>query len=240
MRPPNDYVSVIAYDLRPTPITDFTNDPRRIQQTISLLARNNPAFFDSNLYDAVKFTLIGGRGDSVVLENSEQDKSDYAGLASLTGRRKAMILISTGIDTFSKINLDNVRKIAQNAGVPIYIVGTGNLFLKKYDSQLDATDSLSGFPGRMTFYQAQNTLQTFAKETGGAYYPITFPGEVGGALQAIDAQLRNQYSLGFAPGAPKDGKKHKIEVRVDVNGDGQTDEKEFAVQARQVYVAAKD
>src|SRR5437870_9875256 len=29
-----DYVSVIAYDMRPTPLTDFTNNPQRIQQVI--------------------------------------------------------------------------------------------------------------------------------------------------------------------------------------------------------------
>src|SRR5260370_3497122 len=40
----DDYVSVIAYDMRPTPLTDFTNDPNRIQQVISLLLRNSPAF----------------------------------------------------------------------------------------------------------------------------------------------------------------------------------------------------
>ncbi|MEK7855343.1 MAG: hypothetical protein AAB288_04580, partial [Acidobacteriota bacterium] len=39
IKPPNDYASVIAFDMRPTPITDFTNDPARIQQTINLLLR---------------------------------------------------------------------------------------------------------------------------------------------------------------------------------------------------------
>ena len=57
IKPPNDYASVIAFDLRPTTITDFTNDPRRIQDTITLLLQNRPAFTDSNLYDAVKFAL---------------------------------------------------------------------------------------------------------------------------------------------------------------------------------------
>src|SRR5712672_137597 len=44
---PQDYVSIIAYDMRPTPLTDFTNSPQRIQQVISLLLRNTPAFRDS-------------------------------------------------------------------------------------------------------------------------------------------------------------------------------------------------
>src|SRR2546421_6042865 len=71
---PEDYVSVIAYDMRPTPLTDFTNDPGRIQQVISLLLRNTPAFTETNLFDALKLTLIGGRGDSVVLEDSKESK----------------------------------------------------------------------------------------------------------------------------------------------------------------------
>ena len=64
IKPPDDYVSVVAFDIRPTPLTDFTNDPGRISQVINLLLRNTPAFRETNLFDALKFTLIGGRGDS--------------------------------------------------------------------------------------------------------------------------------------------------------------------------------
>jgi Ca-activated chloride channel family protein len=239
VKPPDDFVSVIAFDIRPTPLTDFTNDPRRINQVIELLLRNNPAFRETNLFDALKFTLLGGRGDSVVLENSKSATSEYAGLAALTGRRKAVILVCSGIDTFSKINYGQIRKITENAGVPIYIIGTGNLFFKKYGDQLPATDGLSGMPGRMTFLQAQNTLTTFAKETGGAYYPITFEGEIPNALRSINALLRSQYSLGYNPGEVRDGKQHKIVVKVDVNGDGQYEEKEYVIQNRQFYNAPK-
>ncbi len=72
IKPPDDYVSVIAYDMRPTPLTDFTNDPGRINQVINLLLRNQPAFRETNLFDALKLTLAGGRADSVVLENSRE------------------------------------------------------------------------------------------------------------------------------------------------------------------------
>src|SRR3989440_1331399 len=138
-----DYVSVIAYDMRPTPLTDFTNNPQRIQQVISLLLRNTPAFRESNLFDALKLTLVGGRADSVVLEDSREAKSDYAGMVAVPGgRRRAVLLVSSGLDTFSKINLDQARKIVQNSGIPIYIVGTANMFMKKYGDQLD--------PGRGT------------------------------------------------------------------------------------------
>jgi Ca-activated chloride channel family protein len=239
IKPPDDYVSVVAFDIRPTPLTDFTNDPRRINEVINLLLRNQPAFRDSNLFDTLKFVLVGGRGDSVVLEDSKEEKADYAGLVTVQGRRRAVILVASGIDTFSKINYDDVRKILQNAGVPVYIIGTGNLFYKKYEHLLPATDGLSGMPGRLTFLQADNTLKTFAKETGGAYFPYTFEGELPNILQSINNLLRSQYSLAFNPGDVRDGKQHKIKVSVDVNGDGVYDDKEYTIQARSVYNAPK-
>lgn len=239
IKPPDDYVSVVAFDIRPTPLTDFTNDPARISQVINLLLRNSPAFRETNLYDALKFTLIGGRGDSVVLDNSEKPDSEYAGMVSVQGRRRALVLVASGIDTFSKINYGNARKIAQNAGIPIYIIGIGNLFFKKYESQLEATDSIGGMPGRMTFLQAQNALKTFAGETGGAYFPVTFEGELPKVLASINALLRSQYSLAFNPGEVRDGKQHKLKLSVDVNGDGTYDDKEYVIQARQFYNAPK-
>jgi hypothetical protein len=93
---PEDFVSVIAYDLRPTPLTDFTNDPNRIQQVISLLLRNQPAFRDSNLFDALKLTLVGGRGDTVVLENAKERTTEYSGMVAIPGgRRKAVVLVAS-------------------------------------------------------------------------------------------------------------------------------------------------
>lgn len=239
IKPPDDYVSVVAFDMRPTPLTDFTNDPSRINQVISLLLRNYPAFRETNLFDALKFTLVGGRGDSVVLDNTEARTADYGGLVSVQGRRRAVVLVASGIDTFSKINYGDARKVAQSAGIPIYIIGTANLFFKKYGDYMSATDGLDGSPGRMTFLQADNTLKTFAKETGGAYYPVTFEGELPKVLGSINALLRSQYSLAFNPGDVRDGKTHKIKVSVDIDGDGTYEDKDYVIQARSVYIAPK-
>jgi hypothetical protein len=91
----------------------------------------------------------------------------------------------------------------------------------------------------MTFLQADNTLKTFAKESGGAYYPYTFEGELPKVLSSINALLRSQYSLGFKPDEVRDGKAHKILVKVDVDGDGQTDEKAYVIKSREIYNAPK-
>lgn len=233
IKPPNDYASVIAFDMRPTPITDFTNDPARLRQTIDLLLRNQPAFRENNLYDALKFALVGGKGDSVVLENSEKNTAEYGGMVSVKSKRRAIILVASGIDTFSKINYGQIRRIIQEAGIPIYIISTGNLFYKKYESRLDATDGISGMPGRLTFLQAKNAMNTFAKESGGMHFEMTFGGEAPGYLSSINGLLRSQYSLAYdVPEKHVPGKKYKLDVKVDVDGDGTTDEKQFVVRHR--------
>ncbi|MEY4168124.1 MAG: hypothetical protein RIR52_1948, partial [Acidobacteriota bacterium] len=133
---PKDFVSIVAFDIRPTPIVDFTDDKSRLMGAINLLIRNNPAFSESNFFDALKFVLRGGVGDSVVLEQNQQEKTEYAGLYEVNART-AILLVGSGIDTFSKINFDEARKIVENSGVPVYAIGTGNMFLKRYDQQLD-------------------------------------------------------------------------------------------------------
>ena len=240
IKPPDDYASVIAFDIRPTPLTDFTNNPARINEVIRLLLNNNPAFTDSNLFDAVKLTLVGGRADAVVLENSKESKADYAGLVSVKAKRRAVILVGTGIDSQSKINYGQTRKIIQGAGIPIYVIGTGEMFLKLYDNQLEPTDSISGFPGRLTLLQAKNTLNTFAQESGGKYFPVTFESELPSVLSNINTLLRSQYSLAYDAGNERNGgKKRKLLVKVDINNDGQFDaaeQKQFEVQHRPFYI----
>ncbi|QYO65787.1 VWA domain-containing protein [Leptolyngbya sp. 7M] len=233
IQPPDDYASVIAFDMRPTPITDFTNDPRRINETINLLLRNQPAFRENNLYDAIKFALVGGKGDSVVLERNPERYTEYGGMVDVKAKRRAIILVASGIDTFSRINYSDARKVIQEAGIPIYIISTGNLFYKKYEMYLGATDSITGMPGRLTFQQARNAMNTFAKESGGMHFEMTFPSEIPSYLNSINGLLRSQYSLAYEIDKRHEpGKRYKLEVKVDVDGDGQTDEKQYVVQHR--------
>lgn len=241
IKPPNDYASLIAFDLRPTTITDFTNDPGRLRQTSELLFRNMPAFRENNLFDAVKFALVGGTGDAVVLENSSEKTAEFGGLSDVKSKRRAVILVASGINTFSKTNYDQARRIIQEAGIPFYVISTGNLFFKRYEHLLPATDSISGFPGRMTFLQAQNTMNTFAKESGGAHFPMTFESEIPSILNSINGLLRSQYSLSYDLDEPhKPNTKNKLVVKVDVDGDGQTDDKAYVVQHRPFITTAKE
>ena len=174
IKPPDDYASVIAFDMRPTPLTDFTNDPNRLRQTVDILLRNNPAFRENNLFDAVKFALVGGKGDTVVLENSKEKSANYGGMISVNSKRRAILLVASGIDTFSKTNYDEVRRVIQNSGIPIYILSTGNLFYKMYEDKLPAMDGIDGTPGRLTFLQAQNAIIPLLKNRAECTFRLRF------------------------------------------------------------------
>ncbi len=240
IKPPNDYASVIGFDLRPTTLTDFTNDPKRISDTINILLRSSPAFRENNLFDSIKFALIGGKGDSVVLENSKSEYADFGGMVSVRSKRKAILLIASGINTFSRSSYDDARRVVQESGIPIYVISTGNLFCKKYCDYLDPSRVSIGTPDRLDFAQAQNIMDTFAKESGGMHFPMTFASEVPGYLNSINAMLRSQYSLAYdLTDGHVAGKKYKLEVKVDVDGDGVYDDKVFMVQHKPFYTTPK-
>lgn len=241
IKPPGDYASVIAFDMRPAVITDFTNDPGRIRQTIELLLRNSPAFRENNLFDAIRFSLYGGKSESEFVDGAKERSIEYSGMTAVKSKRRAIILVASGIDTFSRINYGEARKYIQEAGIPLYIISTGNLFFKRYENHLPATDSISGTPGRLTFLQAKNQLNTFAKESGGRHFEMTFESEIPSYLNQINGLLRSQYSLAYDIDRPYEaGKKYKLEVKVDVDGDGITDEKTFVVQHRPFITTPKD
>lgn len=184
---PEDYVAVVAYDLRPEILTDFTQNRQEIYGALQRL--RIAAYREANLFDAVTFVA--------------ERMTDIEG-------RKAIVLISSGMDTFSKITFDDARKILQRSGVPIYAIG----LMQALREWLDARGYL-GPMARMDFLMADNFLRTFAKETGGMAFFPRFYGEFPGIFQAISESLRNRYFITYTPtNQNRDGKFRKIEVKL--------------------------
>ncbi len=108
---PDDNVAIVAYDIKPVVITDFTGDGKALTSGLNLLIQNNATFSESNLYDALSFVLQGGKAETVDFGGGGLVKGvDYVGLKGVE-TRSAVILVTLGIDTFSKINYDEIRKI---------------------------------------------------------------------------------------------------------------------------------
>jgi VWFA-related protein len=216
---PQDYASLVTFDLRPRVLSDFTRNRQQLLDELNSLNYGLPAFHESNLFDAVKFVLRGG----------ELDKVEYKGLAEVKGRT-GVLLIASGIDTFSRINYDEAREIVASTGTPVYSIGIGEL------AYLYAEPYLSGAQ-RLTFLQAQNTLNTLAEESGGRFYSVRFEGALKPVLESIAAMLRYQYTLYYSPSnPPAEGEKREIKLLVDVNGDGQMDNDKLELQYRRAYV----
>src|SRR5579863_291172 len=182
---PDDYVAVIAYDLRSTILSDFTNDRAKTMDAMSLL--RIPGFSESNMFDALV------------------DTADR--MTKIEGR-KAILLISSGIDTLSKLTYDKTRKALQEAGVPVYCI-------EMLQIERILAEPYMGAGQNLGFLQGDNELKTFSKETGGQAYFPRFQGELPGVFQGISQALRSQYSLGYSPNnQAKDGKFRKLTVQL--------------------------
>ena len=84
-------------------------------------------------------------------------------------------------------------------------------------------------------------MNTFAKESGGMHFEMTFEGEIPNYLNSINALLRNQYSIAYDISEKREaGKKYKLEVKVDVNGDGVYEEKQYEIRHRPFYTTPKE
>ena len=215
-----DNVAIVAYDLRSEILSDFSTDRSEAQDALSRL--RFPGFSEANLFDAVVDTA--------------QRMQDIEG-------RKAILLISSGVDTFSKLNYGEARKAIQNAGVPIYAIG----LMQAYRDIMYGAGAMSDSQN-MTFLQADNQLRTFTKESGGMAFFPHFYGEFPGIYRGIDEVLRSQYVLTYTPSnTARDGKFRKIKVDL-VNPENNqplriNDEKgkpvKFEVLAKPGYTAPK-
>lgn len=182
---PDDYLAIVAYDLKTEILSDFTTDRQKTQEAMQRL--RIPGFSESNMYDA--------------LVDTAQRMSTIEG-------RKAILLVSTGRDTFSKLTYDKARKALQEAGVPIYALSILQAFRIMLDPYM-------GPMQRMDFLQADNQLTTFCRETGGQAFFPRFLAEYGNIYQTIGAALRNQYSIAYHPSnQAKDGSFRKLKVEL--------------------------
>ena len=184
---PEDYVAIVAYDLRSERLSDFTTDRQQTAEALSRLRL--PGFSESGMYDAVVDTA--------------QRMQDIEG-------RKAIVLIASGIDTFSKLTYDKARRAIQDAGVPIYTIG----LLQAGRAFADGSGML-GSTARLDFLQADNQMRTFASETGGMSFFPRFQGEYPAIFRSVAEAMRNEYVLSYNPSnQARDGKVRKIKVQL--------------------------
>jgi len=129
--------------------------------------------------------------------------------------RKAIVILSDGMDTFSKASSDKAVESALAVGASIYAVDMSSL-------------EISGSANR----QSATSLQGFAEKTGGRF--IATPGgpALRDAFTGIANELGHQYTISYRPANTKrDGKWRTLEVKLQ--------REDLTVRTRKGYRAPK-
>jgi len=189
-----DWVAVEFFDIKPQILVDFTQDKGAVFGAINQL--RIPGFSETNVFDAVYDTL---------------DR-----IERIEGH-KYVILISTGFDSFSKINLDQItKKIRSTKDVTIYPISIGWMARERAEAAGGAAPHGLGIPiSQMDYLQADNEMRTFASLTGGRFYQPRFEAEYPEVFHDILGDIRNQYTIAYHPTNQKlDGTYRKLKVEV--------------------------
>jgi|ERR1022692_2481348 VWFA-related protein len=216
----DDWVAVSYYDMQPHILVDFTQDKRAVYGALNQL--RIPGFSETNLFDALYDTL---------------DRLDRV------EGKKYIILVTTGVDTFSKMTLDKItKKIKDTKDVTIFPISVGWIIRAMYEAQGRSAPHGMGIPvGRMDYLQADNEMKTFAAITGGRAYFPRFQAEYGEDFQDIGNDIRNQYSLAYHPTNSKlDGTYRKLKVEVLAPDGGALKVKDQKGKDQKIDVVARD
>ena len=190
----DDWVALEYYDMRPQILVDFTQDKAALMGGLNML--RIPGFSETNEFDALYDTL---------------DRLDR-----IEGH-KYIILVTTGIDSFSKLNLDQItKKVKTTKDVTIFPISIG-WTLRNWCEVRHCTRYTRGMipVTQIDYLQADNELQTFARMTGGRFYQPRFQAEYPEIFHDIAGDIRNQYQIAYHPSNPKlDGTYRKLKVEV--------------------------
>ena len=192
LRPRADKVMLVSFDSAAEMVSDLTDDLKKLEDGVqSMRPGGGTAFYDA-IYFAAKEKLM-----------MDQPRDKF---------RRAMIVISDGMDTESRMSRDQALEMAQKADVVIYAISTN---IKRDDSDGD------------------KVLRYLTEETGGqAFFPFKIE-DLDQSFENIANELRHQYNIFYRPEPLKtDGLYHPVTVTT-------TARKHLVVRARKGYYAPK-
>jgi VWFA-related protein len=184
---PDDELALWRYGDRVEPVLGFSKGRDPLRDALRSL-RVVPAFSELNLYDALLATV-----------------------PQVVGRdgRKALILFSSGIDTFSKASYSQVLQAVARSAVPIYVIDLG--------PALRQSASLYGLEAHehLDWKRAKTTLRGIASASGGRVYSPPSTLDLTAMYDDLMANLRIRYVVTYEAAAPAGGGRPGA-VRVEV------------------------
>jgi len=171
---PGDQAGLIAFDTHVEVNQPVTADHQTLTQTIDSLQPGS----DTAMFDAVV--------------KAEQDMANVNG-------RKAILLLTDGMDNRSKNNTDAVINAIGPSGLTISTIGLGN--------PQDAK-SLQGID--------ETTLKSLAQRAGGIYSFEPDPSQLASLFQQYGTALQNEYALTYtSPSTLRDGINRSLSVSLN-------------------------
>ncbi len=183
--------------------------------------------FDATLQEAVAFTKNLEAVRRVSLEGQPWGTTslyDAIGAAARhvgerANRHRALLVITDGVDTASRLSAIDVSGIASAIDVPVYVL-TVVTPLDRRGGDL-AVRSVDGVRSNV------GTLADLSRWTGGDMRIASVPEQADEAIRALFAELRHQYLITFESGAAPGW--HPLEVRTQNNT--------LTVHARSGYIS---
>jgi Ca-activated chloride channel family protein len=130
--------------------------------------------------------------------------------------RKAIVLITDGIDNASQLSIFDAVNLARSVSVPIYTIG-----FTSFVENLLPKGSRQG---------SHRVLQRFSEETGGLLHTVNDPDDLKEAVLDIQQELRFQYLIGYRPTRELwDGSFRRVKLETTRGG--------FVVRTRTGYYA---
>ena len=186
----NDNAAIYQFHSKVEMVQDFSNS-RDIVESIYDLKADGMTVFNDAVFRAAEI------------------------LAARKEKRRAIILLSDGVDTISNRSPDKALKAANAAGATIYTI---DMSLPEASWKEKA--------------QNQATLKSFAEKTGGTFVAAPGGPAMREAFRKIVEELGSQYTLAYQPKEhKKDGKFHSIEVQVS--------QPNLTIRTRKGYYSAK-
>ena len=199
LRETKDKVFVMQFDLAVMLRQPLTSSRRQLQDTLP--------FVDTPTRNDLRMQTGGGTllYDAVVQASNTVLKTQ--------GNRKAMVVLSDGVDFGSTATLNDAVEAAQRADTLIYSI-------------LFSDESYPSFGGP----NGRAVLQKLSKDTGASFFEVTKKQGIGLIYGAIEEELRSQYNLGFVSDRPNEISEFRS-IKVA------TKQKGLNVQARERYWA---
>jgi VWFA-related protein len=183
LRPEKDQAFVARFDVKTAVLTGLTSSREELSSALDQL-RTPPG------YGTVIFTAIRDCSRNVM------QKEDG---------RKALILLTDGVDHFEHTSIETAIEHAQGADCILYPI-------RIFDAWPLATPlGIAVWHARLA--KARKGLARMALETGGEEFEVSKGSTIQDIYTRIEEALRNQYSIGYVPDpAGQTGKYHKVKL----------------------------